>query len=425
MLAAAGPAQAATVSMKRVRVVEEGLVFHERSVTLAAPGGEVNRLTVRMRLSEDSQTGSVLFSDARRRIRAGAGCRRARGGVACSSATDSIEELRVDTGPGDDVVRIVSRQPTGPTTTVAAGPGDDVVTGSPTEEIIRGGAGDDVLHGGPSIAGWVDRDELSGGPGRDELRTRDGDLLEDGERDGRASSDLYVGDDDAMLSYASRRRPVSVDLARGGGGGGAGERDRIVGVGSVGGGAGDDRLAGRNGREFLSGLAGDDVLLGRGGADLLRGGPGADRLDGGAGRDAFSDGADGAADRHACGPDHDEVQGQDPFDLLSRDCERAGWGLDDLMAAQPAFAGRTATFSASCGGSSPCTGTVELRTPPGNELVGQGSFRFERAGRIQAVLGGDPAALFAPPGRRVTVLVTYEGCGECPKTTGFTTTFRR
>ncbi len=106
------------------------------------------------------------------------------------------------------------------------------------------------------------------------------------------STDAGAGDDrveGGSVTYARRRDAVSVDL-RAARGGAPGERDALIGIGRVTGGAGDDRLYGSAVRDTLEGGPGDDRIAGRGAGDQLwglSGGAGHDRLAGGPGDDAI------------------------------------------------------------------------------------------------------------------------------------------
>jgi hypothetical protein len=173
--------------------------------------------------------------------------------------------------------------------------GDDSATviGVPSE--MRGGRGDDVLNGGAAP------DELDGGSGRDSLNG---------------------GGDADTVSYASRVRPLDVDLSRVHGQGERGEGDSITEVERVVGGWGNDVLAGDNGQNFLDGGPGQDELRGRGGSDTLEGGHGEDVLYGGPGDDDIA----------ATPNENDEPDGVVPYD--GRNTVVCGTGNDSVTTAE-------------------------------------------------------------------------------------------
>ena len=128
------------------------------------------------------------------------------------------------------------------------------------------------------IRGRASYDRLSGGPGADVI---------------------HGGPGEDTVSYESHRRDVSVDLARDVGG----ELDRITAIEHVGGGSGDDVIAGDERDNQLDGGAGRDRLIGRSGNDrFIRGGGGV-----------------------ACGKgiDHVHVNASslDPIEFLALSCE--------------------------------------------------------------------------------------------------------
>src|SRR5215211_5262773 len=167
-----------------------------------------------------------------------------------------------------------------------------------------------------------------------------------------------TGDRDVRQHDVMRRRPALVLLAALALTGGATATAQVVEIAAVRtGGPGNDRIVGTNGSDRLSGRGGNDRISGRGGPDtllggrgndvlfgdagrdtlyggpgddLLLGGGGSDRLVGGGGRDVIIGGADndaivardGLRDRISCGPGRDRVVSRDPFDIVSRDCER-------------------------------------------------------------------------------------------------------
>jgi Ca2+-binding RTX toxin-like protein len=87
-----------------------------------------------------------------------------------------------------------------------------------------------------------------------------------------------------------------------------------VGNDSLSGGAGNDRLYGREGDDTLSGGVGDDELYGDDGNDSISGGHGADRLEGGFGDDDLVGGT--GDDAIVGGDGHDDLEGDAGHDQL-------------------------------------------------------------------------------------------------------------
>ena len=282
---------------------------------------------------------------------------------------------------GDDF--IASENPTAgrdaftlPYDQIEGGPGDDTLLGGPGADRMRGGGfgHDPCFEGGPACGGRdtidgrggddvvqdsdqsgyipVDRDTLSGGPGRDTL-----------DYSFRRVGSVHVSLDPATAQWADNEDEISGfedltgtahsdgltgdgtdnELAGGDGadslfgragndtGSGGPERDLVVGgqsadslLGESGddrirGGAGRDALDGGRGRDRLGGGAGDDDLQGRSGSDILNGRAGRDGLDAGTGDDLIIS-ADGTPERIDCGDGYDSVSA-DPSDRLIG-CER-------------------------------------------------------------------------------------------------------
>lgn len=145
--------------------------------------------------------------------------------------------------------------------------------------VLQGGEGNDELVGAAT---------LRGGPGDDTLRA----TFENTPLDGGPGVDVLDGGDDrgGLADYRSRTAPVTASLDSGAAAGEAGEGDRLVNVGGVLGGAGDDVLRGGEEDDLLQGGPGDDELYGEGGDDGLWDGDGRDLLDGGPGDDRVTTG---------------------------------------------------------------------------------------------------------------------------------------
>jgi Ca2+-binding RTX toxin-like protein len=153
--------------------------------------------------------------------------------------------------------------------TVSGGDGSDTLVGSPLYvygsrygdhiigdndgNILIGGAGADTIEGGDYY------DTIRPGPGNDTV-------------DGGAGED--------SVSYADATAGVTVDLLLGTVTGGSGS-DTLSGIEDVGGTPFDDVIEGDNDHNSMGGGAGDDTLIGRDGNDFLYGGSGYDTLNGG------------------------------------------------------------------------------------------------------------------------------------------------
>ncbi len=178
-------------------------------------------------------------------------------GEASLFSRSQIDSILVESGAGDDVVRIDGLESP---STILGGEGNDHLTGGHGPDRIDGGEGDDRINGRGGtdrLDGGVGADRLLGGGGHDRL--------------------VGSGDPDSLTGNAGN------DWLEGGEGGdrlnGQSGHDRLIG------GPGDDRLLGGAGRDLLDGGLGRDHLMGHGGPDRLWGGDGQDRLDGGPGRD--------------------------------------------------------------------------------------------------------------------------------------------
>lgn len=182
------------------------------------------------------------------------------------------DRVIVNTGPGDDDVRVTvdpatgeqlvtingvtHRFPPGAELTVRAGEGHDQVTVAPGTRVrltLLGGEGDDTISGAAgdeTILGLDGRDKIHAGGGNDRISGgADRDYL-----DGHRGNDVLDG--------------------------GHGD-DIVYGL------SGDDRVYGGEGRDYLEGATGADLVDGGAGADIVSGGRDGDRLRGGAGDDAL------------------------------------------------------------------------------------------------------------------------------------------
>jgi Ca2+-binding RTX toxin-like protein len=145
--------------------------------------------------------------------------------------------------------------------------GDDVLYGTPGNDIILAGAGNDIdygLGGDDVLRGEEGNDVLVGGPGRDCLR---------GER---GNDNLQGGDGDDTLFGNQGQDMLS----------GGNAHDVLVGD------DGNDTLLGAVGNDLLAGGDDNDLLNGGDGFDFLGGGDEDDTLNGGLGNDSMDGGDD-------------------------------------------------------------------------------------------------------------------------------------
>jgi Ca2+-binding RTX toxin-like protein len=175
--------------------------------------------------------------------------------------------------------------------------GNDTLTGAGGADRLDGGAGNDNLGGGDDLAtGTGTNDTLIGGDGNDSLNGEGGaDVL-----DGGLGDDLYVLADDDILIDAGGRDAISIgghdwtlpDFIE----------DAFVSFGAtlsifgnelnnmIIGHGWHSRLEGRGGNDWLDGAQFNDTLIGGDGNDVLLGGDDLDLLDGGAGNDTLNGG---------------------------------------------------------------------------------------------------------------------------------------
>lgn len=211
-------------------------------------------------------------------------------------------------------------------------PGDDVLTGSASRDVVYDGEGDDVyrtLGGDDVVYDGEGSDRYETGDGCDEVTLVAGSNAVDG----------GPGPDEIVGSQGPDRVL-------------AGEGDDVVaglrGADTLFGGPGDDRIQGNRGDDAIDGGLGDDVLfgglisglpreydgydvvLGRGGNDRIAGGWQKDRIFGGPGRDRLRGGPH--ADHLVGEAGADDVAGESGDDLLlARDAAR------DVVSGGPGF----------------------------------------------------------------------------------------
>jgi|GEM_PF-376995 Ca2+-binding RTX toxin-like protein len=172
---------------------------------------------------------------------------------------------------------------------LSGGNGNDVIDGGTGDDIINGDAGDDVLNGS------ADNDTLNGGDGNDTLS-------------GSFGNDVLMGDagDDRLrggFGNDNLNGSTGNDLLDG-----DQDNDTLLGgsgADSLDGGTGNDTVKGQSGADQIKGGDGNDRIEGNGGNDTIDGGDGADTIDGGNGRDIV-DAGDG----------NDSVNGMSGLDTL-------------------------------------------------------------------------------------------------------------
>jgi Ca2+-binding RTX toxin-like protein len=232
--------------------------------------------------------------------------------------------------------------------------GNDSLDGGDDTDALWGGTGDDTLiggNGGDNLQGEVGNDRLYGGAGVDWLFGGDGeDRLEGGTEtdalfggfgndslygdnggdnlDGSYGNDLLYGGQGIDWLYGS----FGEDSLYGGtetdalfgqeghdlldGGDGGDNLDGGTGDDTLNGAAGNDWLYGQEGQDSLNGGDDDDVLWGGADSDTLTGGNGADHLDGGEGADWLTGGAGRDVYHGGLGVDHFVINTADAEDLF-------------------------------------------------------------------------------------------------------------
>jgi Ca2+-binding RTX toxin-like protein len=155
----AAPAQAAAAGAATVVHDADGSIVQFR-----AAAGKANAVVV------TNGPAHYVTIDDRHPIKAGAGCRAVAGDrtrVQCGVG-ELTERLRIHTFDRNDTIvnktriRLIAN----------GGPGNDVITGNESGDLIYGGSGADIVHGGHGpdrIVGESGADTLFGGPGNDHL----------------------------------------------------------------------------------------------------------------------------------------------------------------------------------------------------------------------------------------------------------------
>jgi serralysin len=216
------------------------------------------------------------------------------------------------------------------------GTGSDILVGGEGGDGLQGETGNDSLYGGNGVDwlfGGDDQDRLEGGNDTDALFGEFGNDLLYGDNggdnlDGGYGSDALYGGQGVDWLYGS----FDNDSLYGGtetdalfgqegndlldGGDGGDNLDGGTGDDNLSGGAGNDWLYGQAGQDTLNGGDNDDVLWGGADSDTLTGGAGADHLDGGDGADRLTGGTGRDVYHGGGGVDHFEIISADAEDLF-------------------------------------------------------------------------------------------------------------
>jgi len=179
------------------------------------------------------------------------------------------------------LVNVITTTQGGPDNVIMGTPGNDLLNGDDSDNVIDGGAGNDRIYG---LGG---HDWLIGGAGDDSLYGGDGnDVL-----DGGAGADVLSGSSgyDTVI-YTNATDGVVADLTDHNNNAGGAAGDRFSSIENLSGSRFDDVLRGSSFHNVLDGGAGHDQLFGMAGNDTIRGGDGNDFIDGGAGKDTLTGG---------------------------------------------------------------------------------------------------------------------------------------
>ncbi len=174
-------------------------------------------------------------------------------------------QVVIDTGGGDDQIRVTQDARTGNVTVSVNGESRTFTGNDRNNLVIRAGAGNDVIQVDPGVTvnlrlfGGDGDDVITGGGGHDRI---DGGAGNDRINGGAGNDYIYGGDGN--------------DTLQGGDG-----NDTVYG------GRGNDLVYGNAGNDYLEGGEGNDTMYGGDGNDVVSGGLGDDRLFGSAGDDAI------------------------------------------------------------------------------------------------------------------------------------------
>ncbi|MBI1314584.1 hypothetical protein GC176_25100 [bacterium] len=270
--------------------------------------------------------------------------------------------LRINGEAGDDVFSAAGADTGRIRVRMSGGDGNDSITGGLFRDFLAGDAGEDTISGGSGD------DEISGGDGNDVLNgengndTIDGGLGNDAISGGKGNDSLNGSFDDDYITGDAGNDTINggfgndivvgnagADFVNGNQGddsvyGGAGDDSLDGGAGNdymrghsgndlMKGGDGDDELYGDDGDDTISGGDGDDYIEGRAGFSVIDGGNGNDKIVGGALNDTLI-GGDGN-DTIFGGAGNDRIFGGDGDDILkgngSTDLYNSGEGDDTLI----------------------------------------------------------------------------------------------
>ena len=211
--------------------------------------------------------------------------------------------------------------------TLIGGDGGDGLQGEAGNDSLYGGNGVDWMYGGDDqdrLEGGNDTDALFGQFGNDSLYgDNGGDNLDGGYGNdvlyGGQGVDWLYGSFDNDSLYGGTETDALFgqegnDLLDGGDGGD--NLDGGIGDDNLSGGIGNDWLYGQAGQDTLNGGDNDDVLWGGADSDTLTGGNGADHLDGGDGADRLTGGTGRDVYHGGAGVDHFEIITADAEDLF-------------------------------------------------------------------------------------------------------------
>ena len=403
-------AQGATVTTESECYGERPPICRDELRYTAEPG-EANRLT-----GTPDGAGFVVLRDEAAVLRASGRCTQ----VDDHSARCPAPGARVETGDGDDIVRVVAAVDLGAgddryesvetedglSRGISGGPGDDTLVGNEYSDGLDGGPGADVIRSGggaDGISGGPGRDLLEGGAGDDFLAVDDNPHTrfspESARTDYAPEADRADGGPGVdLVSWWHTTHPVEVDLADPGPDGSAGEGDVVVAIEGVWGGRADDRLSGDDGANVMWGAGGTNVIIGRGGDDRIDDGGGprrASRIDAGPGDDQVTatgarvtagpgddrihldEEVPGPGGRVRCGSGADHVHVENSTPRLV-DCERFALPYGDLtVGLVPRLTASGAAFTVFC--TRRCRG--QLRLVDGRRrVVGGARFRRPRRG---------------------------------------------
>lgn len=308
----------------------------------------------------------------------------------------AVSAIRIESGDGDDAVRVSPNIPFGGAISADGGAGNDDLQGSyggpavtllggDGHDKVGGGTGDDVLHGGPGnddMDGYNGNDQLYGDDGDDRLSG--GQLFSSDLIDGGAGSDTIDAD---WYDNNNPTNSVTVTLDGVADDGRPGEGDNVVRVETIktrqaarlvagadavifdvtGTASGSTTLIGSPGADRLRSFDYDDTIHGGAGNDDIEGGNGHDTIDPGPGQDSVIADAgpnscnflvcrgvygndvisarDGEVDTIDCGPGNDSVVA-DKGDVLSN-CETIDVGGTTPPGTQPP-AGKPKTKKKTC-----------------------------------------------------------------------------